>query len=98
FIGSYTNAVQLTNGANEISGQFTGNGAALTALNANAISSGTLGGARLGGSYTNALSMTNAGNVFAGNGAGLKALDADNIASGVLSIARGGTGASSAAA
>ncbi|MBL9119368.1 MAG: hypothetical protein JNL80_05570, partial [Phycisphaerae bacterium] len=82
--GTYSNALNFTNPLNTVSGTFTGSGSNLSSLNANSISTGTLGGSRLSGSYGNALTMTNASNQFAGNGAGLTSLNASNIASGTL--------------
>lgn len=65
-----------------------GNGTGLTGLNASSLSSGTVGGGRLSGTYGNALSLTNAGNVFAGDGGGLTGLDAAGVSAGTLSDAR----------
>ncbi|MGA2243936.1 MAG: hypothetical protein ABSH48_02960 [Verrucomicrobiota bacterium] len=45
--GAYSNAVNFVNGSNTFAGTFSGNGAALTNLNASAIASGTLADARL---------------------------------------------------
>jgi len=76
--GSYTNALTMTNGANQFGGTFngtasgtfsgthSGNGASLTALNASNIANGTLAGAILSGTYGNALTMTNGANQFGG--------------------------------
>lgn len=66
--------------------------------NAANISSGTLGSGRLSGAYTNALTLSNAGNSFSGVGSGLTALNAANVSTGTLTPARGGTGTSVAAA
>jgi hypothetical protein len=56
------------------------------------ITAGTLGAARLGGSYTNVLTLNNAGNQFtgqfSGNGASLAALNASSVATGTLQDAR----------
>ncbi len=82
--GTYSNALNLSNPSNTVSGTFTGSGANLSSLNANSIASGTLGGGRLSGVYGNALTMTNATNQFGGNGASLTNLNASNIASGTL--------------
>jgi len=76
--GSYTNALTMTNGANQFGGTFngthtgafsgthSGSGASLTALNASNIANGTLAGAILSGTYGNALTMTNGANQFGG--------------------------------
>jgi alpha-tubulin suppressor-like RCC1 family protein len=56
--------------------------------NAANLTSGTIPGARLIGTYGNVLTLNNAGNVFAGNGAALSSLNATNITSGTLSAAR----------
>jgi len=45
--GGYSNVVNFANGSNTFAGTFSGNGAALTNLNASAIASGTLADARL---------------------------------------------------
>ncbi len=82
--GTYSNALNLSSPSNTVSGTFTGSGANLSSLNASSISTGTLGGSRLSGSYGNPLTLTNASNQFAGNGAGLTSLNASNIASGTL--------------
>ncbi len=50
--------------------------------------SGTLQSGRLSGTYTNALTLSNASNVFAGNGASITDLNATNISNGVLDAAR----------
>jgi hypothetical protein len=49
---------------------------------------GTLSSGRLSGAYTNALTLNNAGNVFAGNGGAITNLNAANISTGVLDAAR----------
>lgn len=56
--------------------------------NAGGLNTGTLPGARLAGTYANALLLTNAGNVFTGSGAALTALNASNITTGTLSNSR----------
>ncbi|MGO9273995.1 MAG: beta strand repeat-containing protein, partial [Terriglobia bacterium] len=55
---------------------FTGNGSGLTNLNASDLSSGTLPSAVLSGTYSNAVTLSNAGNSFTGNGAGLTNVNA----------------------
>lgn len=67
---------------------FTGGGAGLTGLNANNLGSGTVPSARLSGTYSNALTFSNASNSFTGSGAGLTALNASNISTGTLANAR----------
>jgi hypothetical protein len=49
---------------------------------------GTLSSAQLSGVYSNPLTLTNAGNVFAGDGASIINLNAANISGGVLDAAR----------
>ncbi len=56
--------------------------------NAANMASGTLPGARLSGTYGNAVSLTNAGNTIAGVGTGLTGLNAANLASGTVADAR----------
>jgi hypothetical protein len=67
-------------------------GPSLTNLNASNLASGVVPAAQLGGTYGNALSLTNAANSFAGaftgSGAGLTSLDAANVAVGNLAAAR----------
>jgi hypothetical protein len=80
-------------------GAYFGSGAALTALNASNISTGTLPNGRLAGSYTGALTLSNTGNAFTGvftgtgtgftgSGAGLTTLNASNLSTGSLADAR----------
>jgi len=102
--GTYSNALALSNAANQFTGNFSGthsgSGAGLVGLNASNLASGTLVSARLSGAYTNALNLSNVGNSFVGNfsgshsgsGAGLTGLNATNLASGTLNIARAPTG------
>jgi hypothetical protein len=60
----------------------------LTTLNASNLTSGTLPGPRLSGTYGQALTFPNAANAFtgtfSGNGSGLTALNASNLASGTV--------------
>ncbi len=56
--------------------------------NASNLSSGTLNSARLSGTYSNALTLSNAANAFTGSGSGLTALNAGNLSSGTLADAR----------
>jgi hypothetical protein len=66
--------------------------------NAANLSSGTIPDARLAGTYSGALALTNPGNVFFGSGAGLTGLNAGNISQGLLPSAFGGTGLNTSAA
>jgi hypothetical protein len=50
--------------------------------------SGTVPSGRLSGTYSNAVSFTNAGNSFSGNGAGLTNLNAGSLASGTVPSGR----------
>jgi hypothetical protein len=52
------------------------------------LSAGTIPGARLGGTYANAVSMTNPSNVLAGNGAAITSLSASNLSIGTVPDAR----------
>jgi hypothetical protein len=56
--------------------------------NASNLNAGTLPSARLSGTYSNALTLSNAANAFTGSGAGLTALNASNVTSGTLANAR----------
>ncbi len=56
--------------------------------NASNLNAGTLPDARLSGTYSSALSFSNATNSFVGSGAGLTGLNAGNIGTGTLSDAR----------
>ena len=84
---TFSGANNFSNAANTFVGSHTGGGAGLTNLNAGSLSSGTLPGARLSGSYSNALAMNNAANSFAGsfsgNGAGLTNLNVPSVPAGV---------------
>jgi hypothetical protein len=98
--GSYANQIDLKNPANNISGNFDGNGSMLSNLNASNLSSGTIGSSLLSGSYTNSVNFNNTGNTFSGSftgtysgsGAALTNLNANNIGTGNLNIARMPTG------
>jgi hypothetical protein len=57
-------------------------------LNANNLASGTVPGGRLSGAYSNALNLSNAGNIFVGSGAGLTGLNASSLSSGTISDGR----------
>jgi len=67
---------------------FSGSGSALTALNASNLASGTVPSARISGTYSNAVTLSNASNSFTGSGTGLTALNASNLASGTIPSAR----------
>jgi hypothetical protein len=84
-------------------GSFSGNGAALTNLDAGNLATGTVASARLSGSYTaitgvGALTAGSIGvgfgainigtSIFTGNGSGLTTLNATNLASGTVPAAR----------
>ena len=61
--GTYSGAVNFVNNTNTFSGTFTGNGAALTNLNATQLTTGTVADARLSGN----VALLNASQTFAGN-------------------------------
>jgi hypothetical protein len=69
-------------------GSFTGNGAALTSLNAGNLASGTVPSARLSGTYSSAVTFNSAANSFSGNGAGLTSLNASALAIGTVPSAQ----------
>lgn len=54
--------------------------------NAGNLSSGALPSGRLTGTYSSAVSLTSASNVFVGNGAGLTGLSASNLSGGALPV------------
>jgi hypothetical protein len=98
-------------GAGDITAvSISGNGVALTAINASNIASGTIANARTTASSSNGASTIvlrgasgefSAGTItgtFSGNGSAVSAINASNIASGTLAIAQGGTGSNTAAA
>jgi len=66
------------------SGSFSGNGGSLTNLNASNLASGTVPNARLAGTYTSAVTISNVGNNFAGNGSGLANLNASQLTFGTV--------------
>ncbi len=71
---------------------FTGSGSGLTALNAAALSTGTVPNARISGTYSSAVTFSSTLNVFAGNASGLTALNATQLISGTVPNGRlGGT-------
>lgn len=69
------------------SGTFSGNGGSLTNLNASNLASGTVPNARLSGTYTSPVTISNAGNNFAGNGGGLTGLNASQLTFGTVPLA-----------
>jgi hypothetical protein len=71
-----------------IAGSFSGTGTDLTNLNASNLSTGTLPDGRLSGTYTNALTFNNSGNIFSGSGALLTSLNATQLTSGTVPSAR----------
>ncbi len=91
--GTITGTGLNINGTATVSGpvtgaSFSGVGSALTSLNALQLTTGTLPGARLSGTYGNALTLNNAGNSLFGNGANLTALNASSLASGTVADGR----------
>jgi hypothetical protein len=75
-------AANLTGTAAAISG------VNLTALNATQLTSGTLPSARLSGTYSAALTLSNASNAFTGDGSALTNLSATQLGTGTLPSAR----------
>src|SRR5262245_6095776 len=91
--GIYSNALTFSNATNS----FTGNGAALTGLNATNVATGVLADARLSSNvaflaftqtFVGVKTFTSPANSFTGNGAGLSALNASNLSSGTVPDAR----------
>lgn len=88
------NAVFASNAATAATATTAGDAATLAGqspafyTNASNLTAGTLAGARLAGTYSGAVSFSNAGNTFTGAGAGLTGLNASNIAAGTLGDAR----------
>ncbi len=75
-IGTITPQAKLdVNGGINTSGMFTGSGAGLTGIQFSQIS-GLLGSSQLGGSYSNALTLSNSSNVFYGDGSHLTGIPA----------------------
>lgn len=85
--GFYSLALGLTNVGNVFYGNFYGNGANLTNLDASKLT-GTAPNTSLSGTYSQTLSLTNASNSFTGNGAALTSLNASNLTSGTIPDAR----------
>ena len=69
-------------------GILSGYASGLTGLNASELSFGTIPSGVLSGSYSNALTLSNASNSFSGDGAGVTNLNAGNLASGTLPDSR----------
>ena len=70
-IGTTTPAATLdVNGGSVKAGTFTGSGAGLTGIQFSQLS-GTLASSQLGGSYNNAVNLSNTSNVYYGNGSHL---------------------------
>jgi hypothetical protein len=105
--GVYTNVVDILNPTNAFfgmafqGGNFSGNGAGLTSLNASQISSGTIPLAQLPGAVlTNNQTGVTLNGTFNGNGGGLTNLNGANLTGtipasqlgGVVGVANGGTG------
>src|SRR6185503_12349836 len=97
--GAYANALSFLNPANS----FSGNGAALTTLNASQLASGTVPDARLtanvarlnanqtfsgANTFSGVSTFNHPGSTFAGSGAGLTGLNAANLGSGIVPDAR----------
>jgi hypothetical protein len=57
-------------------------------LNADHLTSGTVPSARVTGTYSEAISLTNASNSFAGNGSGLTSLNGSNVTTGTVADPR----------
>jgi hypothetical protein len=77
---------------------FSGNGSGLTNLNASNLTSGTLPSSVLSGTYSQALTFSNASNSFTGNGAGLTNLTPDNLSAGTAGISISGNAATATVA
>ena len=65
-----------------------GDASGLTQLNASQLSSGTVPGGRLAGTYSGAVTFNNAANSFSGDGAGLTGLNGSQLTSGTVPLAR----------
>jgi len=79
---------RLDNAGNVSATSFTGSGAGLTGLNASQLTSGTVPGGRLSGTYSGAMNLSNPANSFSGNGSGLTGLNASQLTSGTVNDAR----------
>jgi hypothetical protein len=76
---------------NVVGGAFFGDGFNLTNLSASNLGTGTVPDGVLSGTYSNALSFSNASNSFVGNGSGLTNLNPASIAAGTAGINITGT-------
>ena len=89
-ISGQNNAVEKfsVDGAGNVnsSGNFTGSGTGLTGIQFSQLA-GQLGNSQLSGTYSSAVSLSNAGNAFAGSGAGLTGIPFANL-SGTLASAQ----------
>ncbi len=86
--GKFPNSVLMTGAGNGLDADLLDGQHGAFYQNASNLNAGTLPSARLSGSYTNALTFSNAANSFTGNGAGLTSLNASNISSGTLADGR----------
>ena len=71
--GSYTSPVVFTNGSDQFSGSFTGDGSGLTNVSASSLAAGT---------YGNQVVFSNSNNIFSGDGSGLTNVSASSLAAG----------------
>lgn len=69
-------------------GAIGGSGQNISSLNANNLFFGTVPSARVSGTYSNALTLSNASNAFTGNGSGLTALNATQLTTGTVPSAQ----------
>jgi hypothetical protein len=85
---SVSNAGNVLTSGSVTAASFAGSGSGLTTLNASNLSTGTVPSARISGTYSVAVTFSNASNSFTGSGAGLTNLNASNLASGTVPSAR----------
>lgn len=83
-----TNAVNATTATTAANATQLGGQSAAFYLDASNLATGVLGSARLGGTYSGLLTLSNPSNAFSGSGAGLTGLNASGISSGTLADAR----------
>jgi hypothetical protein len=83
-IGGSTAVPSAPSGGALAAGSLSGDGSALEALDASQLTSGTLPGSALSGTYAAKLALTNEEDSFAGNGSGFTKLNADNLTSGTI--------------
>lgn len=90
--GVITTTQGITSAGSISATSFSGNGSALSALNADNLTAGTVPNARITGSYTGLVNLTGTGtatfNAFSGSGSSLTGLNAANITAGILPAAR----------